>query len=53
MADRQCRRLVLTDDAGKPTGVVSLDDLLCVAGDELGELARAVRGTKHSHRTLP
>jgi signal-transduction protein with cAMP-binding, CBS, and nucleotidyltransferase domain len=53
MADRQCRRLVLTDDAGKPIGVLSLDDLLRVAGDELGEIARAVRGTKHGHRTLP
>lgn len=53
MADRQCRRLMLTDDAGKPIGVLSLDDLLGVAGDELGEIARAVRGTKHTHRTLP
>jgi signal-transduction protein with cAMP-binding, CBS, and nucleotidyltransferase domain len=53
MADRECRRLVLTDDGGKPIGVLSLDDLLRVAGDELGEIARAVRGTKHSHRTLP
>jgi signal-transduction protein with cAMP-binding, CBS, and nucleotidyltransferase domain len=53
MADRQCRRLMLTDDAGKPIGVLSLDDLLRVAGDELGEIARAVRGTKHSHGALP
>ncbi len=53
MADRQCRRLVLTDDAGKVIGVVSLDDLLRVAGDELGKVARAVRSTKHGHLTLP
>jgi signal-transduction protein with cAMP-binding, CBS, and nucleotidyltransferase domain len=53
MADRQCRRLLLTDDSGKPIGVLSLDDLLRVVGDEFGEIARAVRGTKHSHRTLP
>ena len=53
MADRQCRRLALTDDAGKVIGVLSLDDLLRVAGDELGEIARAVRGTKHGHLSLP
>ena len=53
MADRQCRRLALTDDAGRITGVLSLDDLLWVAGDELGEIARAVRGTRHSRVGLP
>ncbi len=53
MADRQCRRLALTDDGGKVIGVLSLDDLLRVAGDELGEIARAVRGTKHGHIILP
>lgn len=53
MADRQCRRLALSDDAGKVIGVLSLDDLLRVAGDELGEIARAVRGTKHGHIILP
>jgi CBS domain-containing protein len=53
MADRQCRRLAVIDDAGKIVGVLSLDDLLRVAGDELGELARAVRGAKHSHTVLP
>jgi CBS domain-containing protein len=53
MADRQCRRLGLVDDAGAMIGVLSLDDLLRVAGDELGEIARAVRGTRHSHIILP
>lgn len=53
MADRQCRRLVLADDAGKLIGVLSLDDLLRVAGDELGQISRAVRGTKHGHISLP
>lgn len=53
MADRQCRRLALTDDTGRVIGVLSLDDLLRVAGDELGEIARAVRGTKHGHLTFP
>jgi CBS domain-containing protein len=53
MADRQCRRLAVTDGAGKIIGVLSLDDLLRVAGDELGEIARAVRGTKHGHVMVP
>jgi CBS domain-containing protein len=53
MADRQCRRLGVVDDAGAMIGVLSLDDLLRVAGDELGEIARAVRGTRHSHIILP
>lgn len=53
MADRECRRLPLTDEAGTLIGVLSLDDLLRVAGDELGEIARAVRGTKHGHIILP
>jgi CBS domain-containing protein len=53
MADRQCRRLGVVDDAGTMIGVLSLDDLLRVAGDELGEIARAVRGTRHSHLILP
>jgi CBS domain-containing protein len=53
MADRQCRRLVLNNDDGQVIGVLSLDDLLRVAGDELGEIARAVRGSKHSHIILP
>jgi CBS domain-containing protein len=53
MADRQCRRVAVTDGAGKIIGVLSLDDLLRVAGDELGEIARAVRGTKHGHVMVP
>jgi CBS domain-containing protein len=53
MADRECRRLGVIDDAGALIGVLSLDDLLRVAGDELGEIARAVRGTRHGHVTLP
>jgi CBS domain-containing protein len=53
MADRQCRRLALTDEDGRITGVLSLDDLLRVAGDELGEIARAVRGIRHNRVGLP
>jgi CBS domain-containing protein len=53
MADRQHRRLALTDDAGTLRGVLSLDDLLRVAGDELGEIARAVRGSRHNRVGLP
>jgi CBS domain-containing protein len=53
MADRQCRRLGVTDGSGAIVGVLSLDDLLRVAGDELGEIARAVRGSKHGYLDLP
>ncbi|HET6951718.1 MAG TPA: CBS domain-containing protein [Acidimicrobiales bacterium] len=53
MADRQCRRLALIDAEGTIVGVLSLDDLLREAGDELGEISRAVRGTKQSRLDLP
>lgn len=53
MADRLCRRVPVVDAAGVIVGVLSLDDLLRVAGDELGEVARVVRGTRHSHVILP
>lgn len=52
MADKQCRRLALTAD-GRLIGVLSLDDLLRVAGDELQQVARAVRGARHSHPAVP
>jgi signal-transduction protein with cAMP-binding, CBS, and nucleotidyltransferase domain len=50
MADRQCRRVVMIDRAGGPVGVLSLDDLLQETGRDLAEVARAVRGPRHSHR---
>jgi signal-transduction protein with cAMP-binding, CBS, and nucleotidyltransferase domain len=53
MADRQCRRLVVTDDAARVAGVLSLDDLLGAAGDEFVQLARAVRGGRAAHTVLP
>ncbi|HEX4867737.1 MAG TPA: CBS domain-containing protein [Acidimicrobiales bacterium] len=53
MADKQCRRVAITGDGGRIVGVLSLDDLLRVAGDELQQVARAVRGSKHAHPTLP
>ena len=49
MADRQCRRVMVTDPAGKPVGVLSLDDLLRETGEDLAQIARAVRGPRHSH----
>lgn len=49
MADRLCRRLVVTDEAGRIVGILSLDDLLRVAGTELAEIARTVRGTHGSY----
>jgi signal-transduction protein with cAMP-binding, CBS, and nucleotidyltransferase domain len=53
MADRQCRRLAVVDAAGATIGVLSLDDLLREAGDELGEIARAVRGPRFTHLSIP
>jgi CBS domain-containing protein len=51
MADRHCRRLALTAE-GRVIGVLSLDDLLGVAGGELQHLARAVRGAG-AHLAMP
>jgi CBS domain-containing protein len=53
MSDHQCRRLVVTDDAGAPVGVLSLDDLLRVAGAELQHVAQAVRSARRAHDVLP
>lgn len=50
MADRQCRRVVVIGRAGGPVGVLSLDDLLRETGEDLAQVARAVRGPHHSHR---
>jgi CBS domain-containing protein len=52
MADKQCRRLPVTSE-GRLIGVLSLDDLLRATGDELRQVARAVRGTKHDRLTAP
>ena len=53
MSDHQCRRVVVTDDSGRIVGVLSLDDLLRDAGDELQHVARAVRGARVAHDILP
>jgi CBS domain-containing protein len=53
MADHQCRRVAVTDDAGRVVGVLSLDDLLRDAGHELEHVARAVRGARPAHDVLP
>ena len=52
MADKQCRRLAVTDDAGRVVGVLSADDLLRVAGAELQHVARAT-GAPHGHGGTP
>jgi CBS domain-containing protein len=52
MGDRYCRRLPVIDDEGIIVGVLSLDDLLRVAGDELAEVSRSMRGTRRSHVVL-
>jgi CBS domain-containing protein len=50
MADRQCRRVGVVDADHRLVGVLSLDDLLREAGEELEQVARAVRGPRHSHQ---
>jgi CBS domain-containing protein len=42
MAERECRRLPVVDDAGKLIGIVTLDDLLVRAGHTIDELSRVV-----------
>lgn len=52
MADKHCRRLPVTEN-GRIVGVLSIDDLLRVAGDELEQVARAVRGPRSERLSLP
>lgn len=53
MADHMCRRLVVVGHDKRAVGVISLDDLLRVAGDELAHVARAVRGGRVAHDVIP
>jgi CBS domain-containing protein len=53
MADKQCRRLAVTDPGGRVVGVLSIDDVLHVAGGELREVARALRGARYGHPATP
>jgi CBS domain-containing protein len=53
MGNRQCRRVVVTDDVGRALGVVSADDLLTIAGDSLGHLARVARAAHPIHEVVP
>jgi CBS domain-containing protein len=39
-----CRRLLVVDRAGSLVGLVSLDDLLMLLGDEMAQIGRVVRG---------
>ena len=44
MRQQGVRRVPVVDDEGRLEGVVSLDDLLPLLADQLGELADAIRG---------
>lgn len=44
MRQQGVRRVPVVDEAGRLEGVVSLDDLLPLLADQLGELAEAIRG---------
>ncbi len=47
---RGLRRLVVVDDAGRVTGLVTLEDLLDALAGELGSLAQALRSARDRER---
>jgi len=54
METNQIRRLLIVDDSGKIKGVVSIDDVIALLGNEinrLGNLCRAQIGTSQRHRS--
>jgi CBS domain-containing protein len=44
MRQQGVRRIPVVDEAGRLEGVISLDDLLPLLADQLGDLADAIRG---------
>jgi CBS domain-containing protein len=44
MRDFSIRRVMLVDEAGELLGVVSMDDILILLGEQLADLAEAIRG---------
>lgn len=47
---RGLRRLIVVDEAGRVTGLVTLEDLLDALAGELGTLAQALRGARDRER---
>jgi len=50
LRERRLRRLIVVDDAGRVTGVLTLEDLLDALATELGTLAQALRGARDRER---
>jgi CBS-domain-containing membrane protein len=42
LADRGIRRLPVVDGEGQLTGIIALDDVLMLLGNEMGQLASAL-----------
>ena len=49
MSQMGVRRVLVVNDAGSLSGIVSLDDLLPIVADELGALARLLRTHTAAH----
>jgi predicted transcriptional regulator len=51
MEDKQVRRLVITNQQGRCTGIVSLGDVaMSLGGQEAGEVLKEVVGVAHPQR---
>lgn len=50
LRERRLRRLIVVDDAGRVTGVLTLEDLLDALATELGTLVQALRGARDRER---
>ena len=46
------RRLVVTDSAGYPVGIVSADDVLCLLAEEMSAVASMVAGERNREAAL-
>jgi CBS domain-containing protein len=50
LRERRLRRLIVVDELGRVTGVLTLEDLLDALATELGTLAQALRGARDRER---
>lgn len=50
LRERRLRRLIIVDELGRVTGLLTLEDLLDALATELGTLAQALRGARDRER---
>jgi CBS domain-containing protein len=50
LRERRLRRLIVVDELGRVTGLLTLEDLLDALATELGTLAQALRGARDRER---